>query len=152
MLERDACCVQQEETEDSLRNKLKGKQLFACRYCQGDHLTQKCPFKDVAEALLSALGPEAPQTGGARSAAAAPGQTGGTGTYVPRAVAAASGGGSGGMDSASRGGMSYAGAAKSSSGAASGAYKPPSLLSSDSAGYRGDGRSRTGAHNLVTDY
>lgn len=140
--------MQQEETDETLRNKLKGKQLFACRYCQGDHLTQKCPFKDVAEALLAALGPDAPQPGGGggtRSATgAAPGQTGGSGTYVPRAVAAASGGG---MESrGGGGGMSYAGAAKSSSGAVPGAYKPPSLLSSDSAGYRGDGRSRTGAY------
>lgn len=75
---------------EAMRKQLKDKKV-TCRYCQGDHFTARCPYKDTLGAALGETeeGAEAAAGEGGLSAAGAgaPGGAGGS-RYVPPSMRA----------------------------------------------------------------
>lgn len=75
---------------EAMRKQLKDKKV-TCRYCQGDHFTARCPYKDTLGAALGETeeGAEAAAGEGGLSAAGAAGGAGAGGSrYVPPSMRA----------------------------------------------------------------
>ncbi|KAG0653961.1 translation initiation factor eIF3 subunit g [Rhodotorula mucilaginosa] len=80
----------QEDEMEAMRKQLKDKKV-TCRYCQGDHFTARCPYKDTLGAALGETeeGAEAAAGEGGLSAAGAAGGAGAGGSrYVPPSMRA----------------------------------------------------------------
>ncbi|GAA5887292.1 hypothetical protein JCM3774_000489 [Rhodotorula dairenensis] len=82
----------QEDEMEAMRKQLKDKKV-TCRYCQGDHFTARCPYKDTLGAALGETGAEdggvAGGDGGPAEGGAGAAGSGATGSrYVPPSMRA----------------------------------------------------------------
>lgn len=80
----------QEDEMEAMRKQLKDKKV-TCRYCQGDHFTARCPYKDTLGAALGETDENAPPSGDggpAEGGLGAAGSGAGGSRYVPPSMRA----------------------------------------------------------------